>query len=143
MDLPRRQCRRNMSERRRPGLRTWSQMRACWTTQRSTWRGCVRYVWKSLVRSKEGMLSTVSRPNCIQGTDKKCRQLTGSKSDDGREIALGPCSHLHHRECLLSWLKEPGHDFCPDCRQRMWDPKLFAIVKASLIGVQGVHPGPA
>ncbi|KAI2491015.1 RING-like zinc finger [Fragilaria crotonensis] len=84
----------------------------------------------------EDLESNESRSDDIEADGVKmcsiCLEELESKSDDGKEIVMGPCSHLHHRECLLSWLKEPGHDSCPDCRQPMWDPKVFAMKKGAL-----------
>ena len=68
-------------------------------------------------------------------THKSCQALTGSKSSDKEDVVSGPCSHLYHRECILSWLQERGHDGCPYCRQPMWDTHEFEAVKASLVSV--------
>lgn len=45
------------------------------------------------------------------------------------DVISGLCSHVHHRKCIMSWLKR-DNDQCPNCRQNMWDPDTYRLVEA-------------
>lgn len=63
------------------------------------------------------------------------------------------CSHIYHRDCILQWLNSGGsstnnnnpndiqkkHDDCPNCRQPMWDPDTYQLVKEDIKRQQNIR----
>jgi hypothetical protein len=51
--------------------------------------------------------------------------------DEGDLILSGLCSHVYHRECVMTWVE--ANDSCPMCRQPMFDEATYKAVEAQII----------
>jgi len=46
----------------------------------------------------------------------KCSICLGSR--DASFSVLGACGHVYHTSCVQSWLRQPGKQWCPQCKVR-------------------------
>lgn len=51
----------------------------------------------------------------------------------GDEVVTSLCKHIFHQDCILEWVGKNKMD-CPVCRQHMWDPTIFGMLKKEIAG---------